>query len=72
MAKGNCVYKVVVYVGDFASHDTRVVYTTSKESKANTYLHDYLKSHPEVNKAYIERSFGREAMRNAKRSYEDD
>ena len=72
MAKGNCIYKVVVYVGDFTSHDTRTIYTTSKQSKAEEYLHDYCKEHPEVTKAYIERSYGREAMRNEKRRFDDE
>ena len=72
MSKGKCIYKVVVYVGDFMSHDTRTIYTTSKMSKAEEYLHDYCNAHPEVVKAYIERSYGREDIRNAKRSYEDD
>lgn len=72
MGKGNCVYKVVIYVGDFYSHDKRVIYTSSKMSKAEEYLHDYCRSHPELSKAYIERSYGREEMRNAKRHYDDE
>lgn len=72
MAKGNCIYKVVVYVGDMTSHDTKTVYTTSKQSKADKFLHDYCKEHVEVCKAYIERSYSRESIRNEKRRYEDD
>lgn len=72
MGKGNCVYNVVIYVGDFMSHDKRTIYTCSKQSKAEQYLHDYCKSHDEVCKAYIERSYGREALRNNKRKFDDE
>ena len=72
MAKGNIIYTVVVYVGDFSSHDRRVIYSTSKQSQAEKYLHDYCKEHDEVSKAYIERSFCRQAQRDAKRRYEDE
>lgn len=72
MSKRNCIYKVVVYVGGMYSHDTRVVYTTSKESTAERFLHAYLKEHPEVCKAYIERSFGRAERRDAKHMREED
>ena len=72
MSKNNCIYKVVVYNGGMDSHDCKVVYTTSKQSKAEEYLHDYCKQHDEVCKAYIERSYGREALRNQKRRYDDD
>lgn len=72
MSKGNCIYNVVIYTGDFMSHDKKVVYTTSKESNAERFMHSYLKEHPEISKAYIERSFGREARRNAKYMREDE
>lgn len=72
MSKGNCIYKVVVYVGGMYSHDTRVVYTTAKESNAERFLHAYLKEHPEVCKAYIERSYGRQSSRDAKHMREED
>ena len=72
MGKGNCVYKVVVYVGDFNSHDRRIIYVTGKQSKAEQYLHDYCKEHDEVCKAYIERSYGREALRNEKHRFDDE
>lgn len=72
MAKGNMIYSVVVYIGDFMSHDTRVIYTCSKESQAQRYLHTYLKSHPDVSKAYIERSTSRHTLRETKRMREDD
>ena len=72
MSKGNCIYNVVVYVGEFTSHDTKVVYTTSKESNAERFLHGYLKEHPEVNKAFIERIYGRAEKRNAKYMREED
>ena len=64
MAKGKMLYQVCVYVGGLSSHDTRVVYTTSKESEADTFLHKYLKDHPEVCKAYIERSVNMRLKRN--------
>ena len=72
MSKNNCIYNVVVYVGDFMSHDRRTVYTCSKQSKAEQFLHDYCKDHEEVTKAYIERSYGREALRRCKHDYEED
>lgn len=72
MAKGNCIYNVVVYVGGLNSHETKVVYTTSKMAKAESYLHGYLNQHPEVNKAYIERTYSREGKRNAKYMREDE
>lgn len=72
MAKGNCIYNVVVYIGGLSSHNTQVVYTTSKESKAEQFLHDYLKEHEEVCKAYIERTYGRADKRNAKYMREDE
>ena len=71
VSKGNCIYRVVVYVGEFTSHDTKVVYTTSKESNAERFLHAYLKEHTEVNKAFIERTYGRTEKRNAKYMRED-
>lgn len=72
MSKNNCIYNVVVYVGGMSSHDTRVIYTTSKQSNAESFLHAYTKEHPEVCKAYIERSYGRQAGRDRKRFREDD
>lgn len=72
MSKGNCIYNVVVYIGGFESHDRKVVYTTPKESKANEYLHKYMREHEEVCKAFIERSFNRAEMRNAKRFIDED
>lgn len=64
MAKGKMLYKVVVYVGGLTSHDTKTVYTCSKESDAEKYLHKYLKEHPEVCKAYIEKSVNMRLHRN--------
>lgn len=72
MSKGNCIYNVVVYVGDFSSHDTRIIYTTSKQSNAERFLHSYCNEHPEVCKAYIERTYGHDSRRNAKYMREDD
>ena len=72
MSKGNCTYDVVVYIGNFSSHDTRVIYTTSKESNAERFLHSYLKEHPEICKAYIERSYRRFDERRAKHMREDE
>ena len=72
MSKNNCIYNVVVYVGDFYSHDTKIVYTTSKMSNAEAFLNKYTKEHPEVCKAYIERSYDRNARRNAKHMREED
>lgn len=72
MSKGNCIYKVCVYMGGYDSHDARVVYTTSKQTNAERFLHEYCEEHPEVCKAYIERSYGREAQRNAKHMREDE
>ena len=71
MAKKNYLYTVCVYVGGLASHDCRVVYTCSKESDAEKYLHAYLKEHPEVFKAYIERTFNMRLKRN-QRDIEDE
>lgn len=64
MAKGKMLYKVCVYVGGYSSHETKVVYTCSKESDAQAYLHKYLKKHPEVYKAFIERSVNMRLNRN--------
>lgn len=72
VSKGNCLYNVVVYVGNLSSHDSKCVYTTSKMSNAERFLHEYTKEHPEVCKAYIERSYSREAKRNAKYMREDE
>lgn len=72
MSNRNCIYNVVVYSGGMSSHETRVVYTTAKESNAERFLHAYCKEHPEVCKAYIERIYGRENGRNAKRFREDE
>lgn len=72
MSKGNCIYKVCVYVGGFNSHEVKVIYTTSKMANAERFLHEYTKEHAEVCKAYIEREYGRELKRNAKRMREVD
>ena len=72
MGKGNCLYQVCVYEGDMSSHCKKVVYTTSKESNAERFLHTYLKEHPNVCKSYIERSYGRDSRRNAKYMREDN
>ena len=65
------IYKVVVYVGDFTSHDRRVVYTTSKESDAKKYLFDYMKDNPDISKAYIECDYNRRLNRNRVELEED-
>lgn len=72
MGKNNCTYKVCVYVGGMDSYNAKVVYTTSKQSNAERFLHQYTREHPEVCKAYIERSYGRDARRNAKYMREDE
>lgn len=72
MGKGNCLYNVVIYVGGLSSRETRTVYTTSKESNAERFLHSYLKEHEEVQKAFIERTYGRDTKRNAKYMREDE
>lgn len=72
MSKGNCIYNVCIYVGGFQSHDFKVVYTTSKMSNAERFLHDYTNEHPEVHKAYIERIYSRDSKRNAKYMREDE
>ena len=72
MSKGNCIYNVCVYTGGFTSRESKVVYTTSKQSNAERFLHEYCRQHPEVCKAYIERSYGRNIQRNAKRLREDE
>lgn len=72
MSKGNCIYKVCVYVGGINSHESKVVYTTSKMSNAERFLHEYLDEHSEVCKAFIERSYGRDTKRSAKYMREDD
>ena len=71
MSKGNCIYNVCVYVGGFNSHEAKVVYTTSKMANAERFLHEYVEKHPEVYKAFIERSYGRETKRNAKHLREE-
>lgn len=72
MSKGNCIYKVCVYVGGMSSHEVKVVYTTSKMSNAERFLHEYTKEHSEVCKAYIEREYTRDSRRNAKYMREDE
>lgn len=72
MANGNCVYKVCIYTGNMESRESRCIYTTSKQSKAEAYLHSYLREHPEVCKAYIEREFTRQSMRDRKSRYYED
>lgn len=72
MSKSNCVYNVVIYVGGFESHDKRTIYTCSKESKAEEFLHDYCREHEEVCKAYIERSYRRGDLRDRKRQFDDE
>ena len=65
------MYNVVVYVGDMSSRDVRVIYTTSKYSNAEKFLHAYLKEHTEVCKAYIDKFYGRGDKRVLKRLRED-
>lgn len=72
MSKGNCIYKVCVYVGGFNSHEAKVVYTTSKMANAERFLAEYTREHSEVCKAYIERSYGRDYKRSAKHMREDE
>lgn len=72
MSKGNCIYKVCIYIGGFESQDFKIVYTTSKMANAERFLHEYVKEHPQVCKAYIERSYGRDIKRNAKHMREDE
>lgn len=72
MSKGNMMYNVCVYVGDFDSKEIRVIYSTSKESKAQDFLHEYLRKNPEICKAYIERKFSRNEGRRSKRLREED
>ena len=64
MSKKNFIYKVVVYIGGISSHDCKVIHIDSKESEAEDFLHNYLKNHPEVCKAYIERAFNKKLNRN--------
>lgn len=71
MAKGRMIYTVVVYVGGLDSHETRAIYTCSKESDAERFLHKYVKAHPEVCKAYIERSLNMRLNRNNYEPEED-
>ena len=72
MSKGNCIYSVCVYVGGFNSHEVKVVYTTSKMANAERFLAQYTRENPQVCKAYIERSYGRETKRSAKYMREDE
>jgi len=72
VAKGNCIYRVCVYIGNMHSQESKVVYTTSKLANAERFLHEYTREHPEVCKAYIERSYARESRRNAKYLREDE
>lgn len=72
MSKGNITYSVCIYVGDFDSRQSMVIYTTSKESNAQKFLHEYLRSHPEVQKAFIERKYSRNEIRRSKRMREED
>ena len=72
MSKGNCVYEVYVYVGGYNSHNAQVVYTTSKMTNAERFLNEYVDRHPEVYKAFIERSYGKKTKRNAKYMREDE
>lgn len=72
MSKGNMTYNVCVYVGDFDSREVKVVYTTSKESSAQKFLHEYLRKNPDVSKAYIERKYSRNEIRRSKRMREDE
>ena len=64
MAKKNYLYTVCVYVGGLSSHDCREIYTCSKESDAEKYLHKYLREHTDVTKAYIERTYNMRLKRN--------
>lgn len=72
MSKGNMIYNVCIYVGDFDSREVRVVYSTSKESSAQKFLHEYMRKNPDVQKAYIERKFSRNEVRRSKRMREED
>ena len=72
MSKGNMTYNVCIYVGDFNSRETRVIYSTSKESNAQKFLHDYMRKNPEVQKAFIERRYSRNEDRRFKRMREED
>lgn len=72
MSSGNITYKVMVYVGDFGSHEVRCVYTTNKEKNAEKFLHEYLRTNSDVCKAYIERSYSRNEIRRFKRMREED
>lgn len=57
MSKHNKIYKVVAYIGDLHSRTTLVLYETTKMSKAESYLYDYLDSNPNCCKAFIESSY---------------
>lgn len=72
VSKGNMMYNVCIYVGDFDSKEVRVIYSTNKESKAQEYLHDYLRNNPEICKAYIERKYSRNEDRRSKYMREED
>ena len=72
MSKGNMIYSVCIYVGDFDSRETRVIYTASKESDAQKYLHDYLRKNPDVQKAYIKRKYSRNENIRSKRMREEE
>lgn len=72
MSKGNIIYNVVIYVGDFDSKERRVIYSSSKESNAQKFLHDFLRKNDDVCKAYIERIYSRQAGRERKHFREDD
>ena len=72
MSKGNITYNVCIYVGDFDSRETRVIYSTSKESNAQKFLHDYMRKNTDVQKAFIERKYSRNEMRRSKYFREEE
>lgn len=72
MGSGNITYNVVIYTGEFYSHDRRVVYSSGKRANAEKFLHEFLKTHDEVQKAYIEARYGRQAGRDLKHMREED
>lgn len=67
----NILYRVYVYVDDDSgtlSRDTRCVYETTKRDKAEKFLSKYLKTYPDVTRAYIERFF---VINITKRNYQE-
>lgn len=72
MSKGNMMYNVCVYIGDFDSKEYRVIYSSSKESKAQDFLHEYLRKNPNVCKAFIERKYSRNENKRSKYLREEE